>query len=250
MESSTCSFVGRSVCRCSTHQEDTEMREVITAAACLRRRNTVGFTAVAVPAALTIWQRQMRRHISRLQASCVTLADRFTSAPENNKSLNSAGAHLKCNSQLTVLPKIPEHAAHFVFFLQNPDKCWGFGVKKPSSFLGKRIYLSPVWAWDERRSPTLVPPGCWRHCCGCWQTRRRNLTSGWCSLHWLWEGPVKEHIYKQNIVFLGVLAPWSGINMCPHWDSKMPEVSSHLITNGFFYGYYFANVQFKQLYQL
>lgn len=39
----------------------------------------------------------------------------------------------------------------------------------------------------------------------------------------------------------------SGINMYPYWDIKMLEVSAHLITNVFFYGYYFLNTQFKQL---
>lgn len=170
------------VCRCRTRQEDAEMREVITAAACSRRRNTVAFAALAVPATLAIWQRETRRQISRLQASCVTLPGLVASSLENNKSPKSAGAHLKYNNQLTVLLKIPEHAAHFVFFLQNPVKCWGFRVKKKTnrSFFSKSTYLSPVWVSDAWRSPTLVPSGCWRHCYGCWLTRCRNLTSSGC----------------------------------------------------------------------
>lgn len=42
------------VCRCRTRQEDAEMREVVTAAACSQRRNTVALAALAVPATLAI----------------------------------------------------------------------------------------------------------------------------------------------------------------------------------------------------
>lgn len=132
---SSCCFV----CRYSTHQKDTEMREVITAAACLRRRNTVGFAAFAVPATLTIWQREMKRHICRLLASCATMADLFTSSLESNKSLNSDVHQQWCTSEIQspthCFAENPRTRSALYLFPTKPRQMLRFGGQKTQIFL-------------------------------------------------------------------------------------------------------------------
>lgn len=95
------------------------MCEVITKAAGSRRRDSPGFTACAVPAALPTWQHLMKaaRQQTHSFLASGTLIDLLISV---NININTN------NEQLTVYLEVPEHTLYLVVLEKKTEKGWRF----------------------------------------------------------------------------------------------------------------------------